>query len=88
MELQLQHQSQNTKKMYGTKNNCFHVQLGQILDKRYKKTKKTPTATFEEPGTKPGGWAQKQGTAHAPYTEHYLRGTLAPEHTPSLPHSI
>ena len=33
-------EQQNTKKLYGTKNNCVHAQLGQILDKRYKKTKK------------------------------------------------
>ena len=26
-------------KLYETKNNHMHVQLGQILDKRYKKTK-------------------------------------------------
>ena len=31
-------QQQNTKKLSGTKHNCMHVQLGQILDKRYKKT--------------------------------------------------
>ena len=33
-------QQQNTKKLSGTKNNCVHAQLGQILDKRYKETKK------------------------------------------------
>ena len=33
-------QQQNTKKLYGTKNNCMRVQLGQIMDKRYKKTQK------------------------------------------------
>ena len=27
-------EQQDTKKLYGTKNNCVHVQLGQILDKR------------------------------------------------------
>ena len=34
-------EQQNTKKLYGTKNNCMHVQLGQIMDKRYKKTQKS-----------------------------------------------
>ena len=29
------------------------LQLGQILDKRYKETK-NPTTTFEEPGAKAG----------------------------------
>ncbi|XP_057403621.1 contactin-associated protein-like 3 isoform X9 [Balaenoptera acutorostrata] len=29
-----------TKKLYGTKNNDVHAQLGQILDERYKETKK------------------------------------------------
>ena len=32
-------QQQNTKRKYETKNNCEYVQLGQILDKRYKETK-------------------------------------------------
>ena len=30
---------QNTKKLSGVKHCCVHAQLGQILDKRYKKTK-------------------------------------------------
>ena len=40
-------QLQNTKKLYGTKNNCGHAQLGQILDpkdtkrQKNKKNKKT-----------------------------------------------
>ena len=29
------------------------------------------------------GPEQNQGTVHAPYTEHYLRGTLTLEHTPT-----
>ena len=32
--------TENTKKLYGTKNNCKLTQLGQILDKRHKETKK------------------------------------------------
>ena len=38
-------EQQNTKYLYGTKNNCMHEQLGQILDKRYKETK-TPSSYF------------------------------------------
>ena len=41
----------------------MHAHLGQILDKRYKKTK-TPTATSEKPGAKARYW-QPQET-HAP----------------------
>ena len=41
-------EQQNTKKLYGTKNNCLHAQLGQILDKTFKETK-NPTATSEGP---------------------------------------
>ena len=52
-------EQQNTKKLDGTKNNCMHMQLGQILDKRYK-DQKNPTATFEEPRAKAGGREQKQ----------------------------
>ena len=44
----------NTKKLHGTKNNCVHVELGQMQDERYKETKKIPTAAFEEPGAKAG----------------------------------
>ena len=62
---------QNTKKL---KVNCMHAQLGQIMDKKMQKTKKTPTATLEEPGAKTGCWEQKQGTEHAPCTQHHLGG--------------
>ena len=65
---------QNTKKLYGTKNNCMHEQLGQIMGKKLQKTKKTPTATFEETGAKDGGQEQKQGTVHAPCTQHHKKG--------------
>ena len=65
---------QNTKKLYGTKNNCVHAQLGQILDpKRYKRPK-NPTSTSEEPRAKTGCWEQKQGTEHAPGSQQHLRG--------------
>ena len=48
-------EQQNTKKLYGTKNNCTHAQLGQIMDKKIQKDKnKKPTATSEEPGAKAG----------------------------------
>ena len=50
---------QNTKKLYGTKNNCAHVQLGQILDQKIQKRQKEPTAISEELGPKPKVW-QKQ----------------------------
>ena len=41
---------QNTKKLYGTKDNCVHVKLGQILDKRYQEARKTqlPLLTSQE----------------------------------------
>ena len=32
-----------------------------------------PTATSEEPGAKTKRWEQKQGTAHAPCTQHHQR---------------
>ena len=40
------HEPQNRKKLEGTKSNCVHVQLGQILNKRYKKTPKKPNCHF------------------------------------------
>ena len=45
-------EQQNTKKLYGAKNNHVHAQLRQILDKRDQE--KYPTATFEEPRAKAG----------------------------------
>lgn len=36
---------QNTKKLEGTKNNCVHVQLGKIRNKRYQESKK-PNSHF------------------------------------------
>ena len=38
---------QNTKKLYGTKNNCMHAQLGQIIDRKIQKDQKNPTTTSE-----------------------------------------
>ena len=64
----------NTKKLYGTKNNCVHFQLGQILDPKDTKDKKNPTAISEEPGAKTGCWEQKPGAAHAPLHSTPQRG--------------
>ena len=33
-------EQQNTKKPYGTKNNCMNAQLGQIMDRKIQKTEK------------------------------------------------
>ena len=44
------------KETVGTKHNCVHAQLGQMLDKRYKETKNS-TATLEEQGAKAGYYA-------------------------------
>ena len=41
--------AKSTKKWYGTKNNCVHAQLGQILDP------KNPSTTFKEPGAEARG---------------------------------
>ena len=60
-------EQQNTKKLYGTKNNCLHAQLRQILDKKYKETKKTQLPLLKS-------LEQKQGTEHAPCTQHHIRG--------------
>ena len=46
---------------------------GKLCTTRYKKTK-NPTATSEEQGAKTGCQEQKQGTAHAPCTQHHQRG--------------
>ena len=67
-------QQQNTKKVYGTKNEYVHEQLGQILDPKDTKRPKNPTATFEEPGTKTGCLKQKKSIMHVPCTHHHLRG--------------
>ena len=58
-------QEQNTKKLYGTKNNYGYAKLGQILDKRDQNTQLPLLKSLEQ---KKGCWEQKQGTAHAPCT--------------------
>ena len=42
---------QNTKKLYETKNNCMHVQLGQILDNNIQRDQK-PNCDFWRAGSK------------------------------------
>ena len=50
---------QNTKKLYGAKNNCAHIQLGQILDQKIQKRQKEPIAISEELGPKPKVWQNR-----------------------------
>ena len=38
---------------------------------KYTKRPKNPAATFEEPGAKTECWEKKQGTVHAPFTQHH-----------------
>ena len=52
-------QQQNTKKLNGTKNNCVHGRLGQIMDNKIQKDPKNPTAASEEAGAKPGCWVPR-----------------------------
>ena len=59
-------QQQNTKKLYGTKNNCMHVQLGQILDQKIQRDRKIQLPLLRS-------LKQKQGTAHVPCIQHHLR---------------
>ena len=78
-------QQQNTKKLYGTKNNCVHAQLGQILDKKIQKTKKL-NCHFWRAASNAGGREQKQGTSNASCTHHHLSHPSGPTpgHTPTL----
>ena len=48
-------EQRNTKQLWGMENNCMHVQLGQIRDKRCKKAK-NPTTTSEKPRVKAEHW--------------------------------
>ena len=50
------------------------MQLGQILDNEIQKDQKNPTATSEEPEANNRVLGEKQGTAHAPCTQHHQRG--------------
>ena len=67
----------------GLKNNCRYAQLGQILDKSYKKTKKkSQLPLLKSWEQKQGVQEQKQGTAHAPCPQHHLRGGQKTSATP------
>lgn len=57
--------NKNTKKIYGTKNNCIHVHWG----KWYQKTKNT-TATSKELGARAGYWACTLHTAPRGWADH------------------
>ena len=85
----------NTEKLYGTKNNCVHAQLGQILDQEIKRRPKKPTATSEEPGTKTGCRSKSRVLRMPPalsttngWAEHLSHPSgPTPGHTPTLtPH--
>ena len=48
--------------------------MDKIQQDQKQNQKQTPTAISEEPGAKTGCREQKQGTAHAPCTQHHQRG--------------
>ena len=54
---------------------CMHS-LNKFWTKDAKR-QKHPTVIFGEPGTKSGCREKKQSTAHAPCTQHHLRGGVA-----------
>ena len=54
---------QNTKKLYGTENNCMRVQLEQMLDEDTQKNKKPNCHSGVSSKTR--CWEQKQGTVYA-----------------------
>ena len=64
-------EQQTTKKLEETKNNCGHVQLGHILDNTIQKDQRPQLPLLK-------GLEQKQGTAHAPCTEHHQRAGRTP----------
>ena len=51
----------------------MHVQLWQILDNKIQRDQKTQLPLLKSQEQKRGG-EQKQGTAHAPCTQHHQRG--------------
>ena len=65
-------EQQNTKKRYRTKNNCGQAQWAQILDKRYKESKK-PNCTFEDLEAKAGDGEHRAGYCTPPCTQHHLK---------------
>ena len=82
-------QQQNTKKLYGTKNNCACAlganSLEQILDAKGTKRPKTSASTSEEPRTKTGLWGAKQEDYAFPCTDHLSHpSSPTPGHIPTL----
>ena len=85
-------EQQNTKKLYGTKINYVHVQLGQILDKRFKETKK-PSCQFWRVWSKSRRSGAKAGYCACPlhtmppkgWANHLSHPSgMTPGHTPTL----
>ena len=58
--------SNKTQRNYGTKNNCMHVQWGQILDQKIQRDRKIQLPLLRS-------LKQKQGPVHVPCTQHHLR---------------
>ena len=58
--------------------NCMGLKItacmgswGKFWTQKIQRDKKNPTVIFEETGAKTGCWEQKQGTEHAPCTQHH-----------------
>ena len=85
-------QQQNTKKLYGTKNNSVHAQLGQILRKKIQKDSKTELPPLKSREQKQGIRNKSRvlcmPAACTPlegWAEHLSRpSSPTPEYTPTL----
>ena len=73
-------EQQNTKELWGTKNNCVHVQSGQIMNSKIQKgqnaTVTSPLVRCQE---------QKHGTTRDPCTQHREGGGQTSSATPPAP---
>ena len=83
-------QQQNTKKLYGTKNNCVHVLLGQIhwskfWTQRVQRDQKLQPPLLRSLGQKQGFGEQNKRTMHSPCTDHLSHpSSPTPGHIPTL----
>ena len=79
-------EQRNTQKLYGTKNNCEHAPLGQILDQKDKKRKKKSNCHFSGARSKDGVLEANVGyCACPPACNTTKRGVSRPRKPPLQP---
>lgn len=85
LHLDISSEQENTEKLYGTKNNSVHAQLGQVLEKKTQKDQKTQLLLLKSLEQKQDVGVKSRVMPTPPCIQHPQRGGQMTSATPLAP---